>query len=242
MPERFTRPAMLAGFAREFVNIRSAADPDAEREAFMERTRATAARFFEGREELVASVLEEMDAMLRALDDRFPDVIATKLSKAFEDLYRDPETAQRFHEHLRKVEREEREKIILANKGIVLSPQRMLYGMLDEDSDRVFRIHVAVAFTLEPAEKMVDFRKGMRELARIIQEDPAFANVEEIVGTSWLVGEHPSIAKRMGFHVDKDPLPPESAARFGGETRKVQRSWMSRDELIAQYGEKRMLD
>lgn len=79
----------------------------------------------------------------------------------------------------------------------------------------------------------------MRELARLLQEDPAFVNVKEVVGTSWLVGEHPDIARRMGFHVDEEPLSPDAAAHFGGETRRVQKSWMSRDELIAKYGTER---
>lgn len=239
MPDRFKRPTLLDGFRREFANMRSSADPAKALEEWMGRTRATAARFFRGHEELVAPVLERMDEMLRANDDSFPEVIAEKLGEAFESIYRDPEMAEQFHQHLRTEEREERERIVEAAHGTPLSPERMLYGKLDEDDATVFRIHVAVAFTLEVGEKLVDFRKGMRELARRLEEDPAFANVKEIVGTSWLVGEHPDVAKRMGFHVDVEPLPPEAAAHFGGETRKVQKSWMSRDELIAKYGEKR---
>ncbi len=239
MPERFTHPKLLEGFQREFENMRSAADPAKAREEWLGRTRVTAASFFRGHEDMVAPVLEKMAALLRKDDESFPDVAATMLAKAFQDIYDDPEMAERFHEHLRKEEREERKHIVEATKGVPLSPEQMLYGKFEEDDDTTFRIHVAVAFTLEVGEKLVDFRRGMRELARLVQEDPSFANVKEIVGTSWLVGEHPSVAKRMGFHVDEAPLPPESAAHFGGETRRVQKSWMTRDELIAKYGTER---
>lgn len=236
MPDRFKRPTLLAGFQREFANIRTSADPAKAREEWMERTRATAARFFKGREELVAPILSRMDEMLRADDDAFPEVIAEKLGEAFENIYRDSETAEQFHEHLRKEEREERARIVEAAQGIPLSPEQMLYGKFDESDDTTFRIHVAVAFTLEVGEKLVDFRNGMRELARRLREDPAFANVREVVGTSWLVGEHPDVARRMGFHVDEEPLSPEAIAHFGGETRRVQKSWMTREELIEKYG------
>lgn len=239
MPERFTYPKLFDGFNREFSRIRSASDPAKARAEWMGRTRATAANLFRGHEDRVAPFLEKMDELLTKDDDSFPTVVATMLAKAFADIYEDPEIAERFHEHLRAEEREERKRIVEATKGVPLSPEQMLYGKFDEDDDTTFRIHVAVAFTLEVGEKLIDFRKGMRELARLVQEDPSFANVKEVVGTSWLVGEHPSVAKRMGFHVDEAPLPPESAAHFGGETRRVQKSWMTRDELIAKYGAER---
>lgn len=236
MPDRFKRPALLAGFEREFAQIRTADDPAKAREEWMGRIRRTAGIFFQGREDLVAPVIERMEAMLRANDDALPRVAADMLGDVFEKLYGDPETAERFHEHMRAVEREEREQIVQGS--IPLSPERMLYGKFDEGDDTVFRIHVAVAFTLEVGEKLVDFRKGMRELARRLQEDPAFANVKEIVATSWLVGEHPNVAQRMGFHVEEESLSPEDARFFSatGDTRKVLKSWMTRDELIAKYG------
>lgn len=241
IPERFTRPVLLAGFQRELVNIRSAADPDKAREEWMSRTRAKADDIFLGHEDLVSPVLERMDAMLRADDDAFSQTSADLLAGVFEELYRDPEAAERFHAHLREEERKDREHIVREADGTPLSPERMLYGKLDDDDGGTFRLHVAVAFTLEPGEQIVDFRKGMRELARLLQEDPAFQNVKMIVGTSWLVGEHPRLAKQLGFTVADGPLPSESAAHFGGETRKVQQSWMTREELIAKYGTPRTI-
>ncbi len=148
----------------------------------------------------------------------------------FERLYQSPESIAR----LRANEREERELMVSAGHSVSLSPESMLFGNRDSG---IFRLHVAAARTLAPSELLRDFHLGMRELARRFQEDPDFADMTEVVGTSWLVGEHPDVARRMGFHVDEDPLPPdEVAAHFGGETRRVQRSWMTRDELMAKYG------
>ncbi len=236
MPEQYSCAMLLAGFAREFETIRTATNPAFERAAFMERTRATAARFFEGREATVAPILDEMDAMLAAGDERFPETIAEKLGRVFEEIYRDPETAEKFHGHMRAVEREERDRIVAAAEGMSLSPQGMLYGKPDQDSD-TFRLHVALAKTLEPTEMLRDFQAGMKELARRLASDPQFSRVQEIVGTSWIVGEKSKLAKLMGFHVADEPLSPEEARHFGGETRRVQKAWLTRDEVIAKYGE-----
>lgn len=238
MPEQYSRQNLLAGFAREFETIRTAVDPSVERAAFMARTRVNAARFFEGKEAIVAPILAEMDAMLAAGDERFAETISAKLGGVFEEIYRDPEMAEKFHAHMREVERGERDQIVAAAEGTSLSPQGMLYGKPDQDSD-TFRLHVALAKTLEPTEMLRDFQAGMKELARRLANDPEFARVKEIVGTSWIVGEKSKLAKLMGFHVADEPLPPDEARRFGGETRRVQKAWMSRDELIEKYGEKK---
>lgn len=157
MPDRFKRPALLEGFRREFRNIQTSADPTKAREEWMGRTRETAARFFKGHEDLVAPVLARMDELLRADDASFPEVIADMLGEAFEKIYRDPDAAERFAEQLRKDERVEREHIVEATRGVPLSPERMLYGKFDDDDDSTFRIHVAVAFTLEVGESSSTF-------------------------------------------------------------------------------------
>ncbi|PJE76980.1 hypothetical protein COV05_02200 [Candidatus Uhrbacteria bacterium CG10_big_fil_rev_8_21_14_0_10_48_16] len=236
MPERFTKPAIAEGFQRAFDQIMTSDDPESAREEFMLRTRDSAKRFFRERQEHIAPILEQMDEMLRHKDERFSEELSEKLSALFEAMYRDPETAERFHEHLRQQEREDRERIVEHAKGVSLSPEGMLYGLLDAPDNTTFRIHVATALTLDFKEILVDFRQGMRELARLIQHDPAYKDVQKIAGTSWIVGEHPRVAERMGFHVDPDPLPPEDMVHFGGETRRVQNSWMTRDELIEKYG------
>lgn len=236
MPERFTRPAILAGLRREFDRIRASDNPKKAREEWLGDTRAKMASLFRGREELAAPVMERIEGLLRENNDAFPQIASDMLGSVFEAMYANPEAAERFYEHLRAEEREGRERTVETANAISLSPEHMLYGKLDEDDDTTFRIHVGTAFTLEPNEKLVDFRKGMRELARRLREDPSLANVKEIVGTSWLVGEHPNVARRMGFRVDEEPLPPEAGAHYGGDTRKIQRSWMTREELIAKYG------
>jgi len=236
MPEQYSRAMLLAGFTREFETIRTAADPASERAAFMKRTRATAARFFDGREATVASILDEMDAMLAVGDERFPETIAEKLGRVFEEIYRDPETAEKFHAHMRDVERGERDRIVAAAEGTSLSPLGMLYGKPDQDSD-TFRLHIALAKTLEPTEMLRDFQNGMKELARLLEDDPELSRVKEVVGTSWIVGEKSKLAKLIGFHVADEPLSPEEARHFGGETRRVQKAWLTRDEVIAKFGE-----
>lgn len=234
IPERFSRPALLAGFEREFVNIRSANDPQKARDEWLKNMRKKTESIFQD-SKLVAPALENLENLLVADDDTFPQIAADTFSRLFQVIYNDPHKAERFHEHLREEERLERKHIVEAAKGIVLSPEQMLYGMFDADDASTFRIHIAGAKTLEPVEKLVDFRKGMRELARRLKDDPEFLNVKTIVGTSWIVGEHPNVARGLGFTLDEEPLSKENALHFGGETRRVQRAWMTSEAVISKY-------
>lgn len=240
MPSRFTRAEMRVGYQAQFDAVQKAEDRDAARAELMATTRATAARFFKGRESLVAPVLEEMDALLAAGDERFAEVISDRLGAIFEELYRDPAVAEEFHAQIRTAEQEERARIIEWARGIPLSPRKVLYGMLDTDDDETFRIHIAVAKTLEPVELAREFQGGMRELARQAEKNPTLTRIQKIVGTSWIVGESPSLAERMGFHLaERDLTDEEKAAHFSGEKRRVRESWMTRDELIEKFGEKK---
>lgn len=236
MPERFTRKKLQEGFELKALEIQRAANRETAVTEFIKQSREKAASMFPEQQERVMAMVDEMETRLRSEDAEFAQKSSEQLGSIFEEIYRDPDKAERFHQHLRTEERADRHRIVEAAKGIPLSPEHMVYGLFDPDSNETFRLHVAMAFTLEPAEKLIDFRKGLRELARHVKEDPAFANTKEIVGTSWLVGEHPRVAEQFGFHVATEPLPPEDAPRFAGENRKVQRCWMTREELLAKWG------
>jgi hypothetical protein len=236
MPERFTRKKLLEGFELKALQIQQAENPETAMVEFIAQSREKAASMFPEQQNEAIAVVDEMETLLRSGDETFAEKASDGLGKIFEHIYEDPVRAERFHQHLRDNERADRHRIVEAAKGTPLSPEQMVYGLFDPDSDERFRLHIAMAFTLEPAEKLVDFRKGMRELARRVKEDPAFANTKEIIGTSWLVGEHPRVAEQFGFHVATEPLSPEDAPRFANETRKVSRCWMSREELLAKWG------
>ncbi len=236
LPERFTRKKLREGFEMKALEIQRATNRETAVAEFIKQSREKAADMFLEQQEQAMVIVDEMEARLRSEDAEFAQKSSEQLGNLFEEIYSDPDKAERFHQHLRADERADRHHIVEAAKGTPLSPEHMVYGLFDPDSDETFRLHVAVAFTLEPAEKLVDFRKGLRELARRVKEDPAFANTKEIIGTSWLVGEHPRVAEQFGFHVATEPLPPEDAPRFAGEDRKVQRCWMTREELLDKWG------
>lgn len=104
-------------------------------------------------------------------------------------------------------------------------------------NDRSFHLHVGASRTLSPAELIADVRRGMGELAGRLRNDPAFANVDTVVGTSWIIGANPKLAELMGFTVEDEPVSAEfAAAHFGGETRVVKRATILREALIAKYG------
>ncbi len=222
-----------------FATYQAAGNKETARRELVDRMRETSTRYFSGTEEAseMESVVDDMDRMLRDDDVAFCERMADRLAEVFERMYEEGDRGTEFDDRLRGLEREDRHRIVEKANGVPLSPEWMLYGNLGDDA--VFRLHVAAGFTLGATEKMRDLRAGMRELARRVARDPAFEHVRRIEGTSWIVGEHPEFIAKLGFHVaERDLTDEEKSDHFAGEKRKVRSSWMSRDELLAQYGEK----
>lgn len=204
----------------------------------MSDTRAMVARDFQGMEKEVGPVLDEMDAMFSSGDEEAAKAVAEKMSRLFERMYQNPDLAERFHQRLRDGEQEDRERTVASKNAIALSPKSMLYGQVDKDDDTILRVHVATAETLEPFEVRDEFNAGMRKLARLASDPSALLGMKRVVGTSWIVGEHPAVVARMGFTLAESDLSDEEKAKyFPGEKRKVRESWMTREELIKRYGE-----
>lgn len=237
----FSSSRILEKFLFVRKEIEKSPDPVAKREEIMADTRAMVARDFRGMETEVGPVLDEMDAMFSSGDEDAAKAVAEKMVHLFERMYQNPDLAERFHQRLRDGEQEDRERTVAFKKGIALSPKSMLYGMSDVDDETTFRIHVATAETLVPSEVSREFLGGMRELARLAQKEGSpISKMERVVGTSWIVGEHPEVVERMGFHLaERDLTDEEKMKYFAGEKRKVRESWMSREELIEKYGEKK---
>lgn len=239
IPKRFTRSEILAGMESTLATYQAAKNKETARRELVDRMRETATRYFSGMEVApeMESVVDDMDRMLRDEDPAFCERMAGRIASVFERIYADEDRGNEFDDKLRGLEREDRHLIVEKAEGVPLSPEWMLYGNIGDDD--VFRLHVAVGFTLSATEKMRDLQAGMRELARRVAHDPTFENVRQIEGTSWIVGEHPELIARLGFHVaERDLTDEEKKEHFAGEKRNVRKSWMSRDELIAQYGKK----
>ncbi len=75
------------------------------------------------------------------------------------------------------------------------------------------------------------YREGMAKLAEIVNNDP---DVQTITATSYLVAEHPGLFTRMGFKVEdiSDEL---RERNFKGETRKIKKAWISREEFLRRF-------
>ena len=64
-------------------------------------------------------------------------------------------------------------------------------------------IHVPAMFTKTTMEMMRLFKEGLRTLAQRLVEDQSLANIEKIVGESWIIYEYPLVIKKMGFEIEE---------------------------------------
>lgn len=235
IPRGFTRPEIEAEMQKAFDAVQRAGNPDTARAKFLDKAKNRLGRLFDGSDEPFAPTYAKIESLLNANDPRFASEVGGDIAELFEKIYEDTEKVAR----LRANEREERLLSIEHGGSVSLSPEAVLYGNRHGD-ERSFHLHVGASRTMSPAELLADIRAGMRELARKLQHDPAFAMVDTVVGTSWIVGANPKLLALMGFSVEAEPISAErAAAHFGGETRVIKRATISRDALIAKFGEKK---
>ena len=231
VPKGFTRPAIEAEMQKAFDAVRAAGNPATARAELLDKAKNRLGRLFDGSEGSFEPVYAKIESLLNADDPRFASEVSGDIAALFEKIYEDPEKVAR----LRANEKEERLLGIEYGRSTSLSPESVLYGNVN---GREFHLHVGASRTMSPTELIVDVRRGMRDLADRLQNDPAFASVDTVVGTSWIIGANPKLAELMGFAVEDQPVSAEFAAtHFGGETRVVKRATISREALIAKYGE-----
>lgn len=87
-----------------------------------------------------------------------------------------------------------------------------------------------------PAGKLVDnkfslYRQGMRDLAKIISEDP---EIKIITATSYLVAEHPGLFTLMGFEV-RELSEEEKKEHFADYPGKICKAEISREEFLKKF-------
>ena len=86
-------------------------------------------------------------------------------------------------------------------------------------------LHVPKIFTKKPLEMYRLFNDGLRLLATQLKTEPGLKDIEQIVGYSWIIFEHPGLIEKMGFTLDE---------RDG--KKKGSLAFMSRDDFIERYG------
>ncbi len=109
--------------------------------------------------------------------------------------------------------------------------QLLRYGI--DESQQMVHIHVAPNETTSMEDKKNMLRDGLRELAKIIQQNPDIAIV---TATSWLVAKHPKfITQVLGFTID-GPISEEMRQRyFGTDPRPIDSAHMSREDFLQKY-------
>ena len=101
-----------------------------------------------------------------------------------------------------------------------------------EINNEILHIHIPPNESTSLQEKYSLFIKGMKELAKIVDNNKS---ITKIVGISWIIAKHPKILKRCGFTVD-GPIDAEIKRRdFGNDEVDVWGAHMSREEFLKKY-------
>lgn len=114
---------------------------------------------------------------------------------------------------------------------IVKVNQLLGYTELDFDSSNL-NIHVLPNRTTLFRDKLKFFKEGFQDIAKVVNSEE---RIKKIVGDSWIVLEHPELAKKLGFKVEKD-FKKEFRRIFIEKTRKKSEvTSMSREDFLKKY-------
>ena len=98
-------------------------------------------------------------------------------------------------------------------------------------------IHLATAKELIKERGIVNFKgeiiNGLKKLAEIVKSDE---KIKEIWAASWIVAKNPLILERLGFAVVGEISEEEKREHFSDEKRPVAKAFMTREDLLAKYG------
>ncbi|PWB38607.1 MAG: hypothetical protein C3F02_02745 [Parcubacteria group bacterium] len=114
-------------------------------------------------------------------------------------------------------------------QGDFIELNKMLSYNIDGDS---IHIHVPPNVSTSNSEKINLVYDGLKKLAQIVDQNPA---IKTIVGTSWIVAEHPALMTKLHFTLEGKIDETSRAEHFPAENREIAVATMSRDELIKHY-------
>ena len=156
---------------------------------------------------------DKAERFYKALNKLGSQLGTTDTYDDFIDILADGNTWQEIEQKLR-----ERPRNGYENIGRILTYQT---------KSKVIQLHIPRVFTENPAELRTMFVEALSELARRIENDPKFKDIQLIKGSSWIVLDNPKLAERFGFTViGKNPKA------------RVAQVQMTRDKFIELYGEK----
>jgi hypothetical protein len=95
---------------------------------------------------------------------------------------------------------------------------------------KYFSIHVAP--NKETENKLELMKDGLHKLAEKVKADGKIKRVEAV---SWIVAEHPSLLKRMGFEIRGNVDEETRRKMFPHEDRAVASAFITREELLKRY-------
>ena len=97
----------------------------------------------------------------------------------------------------------------------------------------IVHIHISPATSMSPSEKLSNLKNGLKELAKIIEQDE---EVETITATSSLVAEHPEIVEGLlGFAIDGPISKEERENHFKYDTREIHKAHMTREDFLKKW-------
>jgi hypothetical protein len=126
-------------------------------------------------------------------------------------------------EAIEKIERE----AFVENVGATKINEVLSYSLENGD----VHLHLSPARHLKSLRSQV--AEGLKSLAEIVKNNE---KIKKIVGTSWIVAEHPKIMEGLGFKIDGVISEQLKNERFIGDDREIAEASMSREEFLEKYG------
>jgi hypothetical protein len=101
--------------------------------------------------------------------------------------------------------------------------------------DKSVILHVAPGRDFEPVELLRELKSSLQGLAQKLVDDPKYANIETVTGTSWIIAKNPKLLERLGFKIEGPITSEERAAHFIDEEREIWTARISKQDLIEKY-------
>lgn len=93
-----------------------------------------------------------------------------------------------------------------------------------EDANSI-NLHVPIMFTKSPVEMYRLFINGLKILAEQMKNDPELFRIQQVMGYSWIISDHPEILRKLGFTVEERNEKEHKAL-----------AWILKEDFLARYG------
>jgi hypothetical protein len=119
-------------------------------------------------------------------------------------------------------------KTFLERGNLTSINELLAYNLEDE----ALVLHVPPNETTPLKDKLRLLKEGLKALAEIVKNNE---NIQVIIGSSWIIADHPEIIERLGFTIEGPVSEEQRQEYFGNDPREVHSAKMSREDFLKKY-------